>query len=144
MAHKIVYKPREMVLTPPVGWRKPIPLSVKLQVIIEQRGLAPDKTPLDALSVGVHFDHRPPLHEREYDPVADETVPPANDHRFIVALPTPLHRMISGIDVRRIRKTERQRKAETSFQNALLAKEPGRKRVAKGTICGRGFRKRKE
>lgn len=142
MAHKVLFRPRQKVVTPPTGWRKPIPLAVKLQVIIQQRGLAPDNTILDALAVGVHFDHRPPLHEREYDPDADETIPPANDHRYIVALPAPIHRAISGTDLTRMRKTDRQRKAEDEFQQAFVGKEPGRKRVAKGTIRGRGLRKR--
>ena len=93
-------------MRPPPGWRKPMPITIKLQVIVNQRGLAPNGEPLDAQYVGIHFDHRPPLHERLYDPERDDTVPAANDIGFIVALPTPDHQDISGKDVTRIRKTD--------------------------------------
>jgi|GEM_PF-3143742 len=68
MASKVPVASREDVTRPPKGWRKPIPLAIKLQVIVNQHGKAPDGTLLDAIKVGIQFDHRPPLHEREYDP----------------------------------------------------------------------------
>lgn len=111
-----------------------MPTMVKLQVIINQRGLAPDGTALDALYVGVHFDHRPPLHEREYVEADDDTLPPANDHRFIVALPAPEHRSITGSDIQRMRKTARLRETENEFREYIAGKEPGQKRPLKSRI----------
>lgn len=134
MAHRIAYAPRIPVITPPPGWRKHMPTMVKLQVIINQRGLAPDGTALDALYVGVHFDHRPPLHEREYVEADDDTIPPANDHRFIVALPAPDHRAISGADVRRMKKTRRIQRAEEDFRKLVAQREPGQKRIVRSKI----------
>jgi hypothetical protein len=118
-----------------------MPITVKFQVIINQRGLAPNGEPLDPQSVGIHFDHRPPLHERIYDPNLDETVPPANDAGFIVALPIPVHRNLSRADISRIRKTERQRAAEQEFQERLHDKEPGKKRRLLGSIRSRPLKR---
>jgi hypothetical protein len=143
MAGRVPIASREEVLLPPIGWRKPMPLAVKLQVIVNQRGLAPDGTPLDAINVGIQFDHRPCLHERIYDPERDETIPAANDLRFIVALPVPAHRAISGQDVTRMKKTARQRAREQEFRETLLRKVPGQKRQQKGTIRSRSFDKGK-
>lgn len=144
MATKLPNASRDEVLRPPKGWRKSIPLAVKLQVIVNQRGKAPDGTTLDAIFVGIHFDHRPPLHERVYDPDHDETVPAANDIAFIVALPIPIHREMSAQDVSRMSKTERQRMLEVSFRERLQRRAPGQKRFRKGTIRSRPFRKKEE
>ena len=134
MASKVPTASREDVTRPPKGWRKPIPLAIKLQVIVNQHGKAPDGTPLDAIKVGIQFDHRPPLHEREYDPELDETTPPANDIGCIVALPSHVHRELSAKDLSRMSKTERQRSRELDFRERLLRKlggeklqEPGRR-----------------
>ncbi|MER9196482.1 hypothetical protein NKI13_24900 [Mesorhizobium australicum] len=144
MATKLPNASRDEVLRPPKGWRKSIPLAVKLQVIVNQRGKAPDGTPLDAIFVRIHFDHRPPLHERAYDPDHDETVPAANDIAFIVALPVPVHREMSAQDVSRMSKTERQRMLEVNFRERLQRRSPGQKRLCKGTIPSRPFRKKEE
>lgn len=144
MATKLPIASRDEVLRPPPGWRKPIPLVVKLQVIVNQQGRAPDGTPLDAIIVGVHFDHRPPLHERVYDAEKDDTVPAANDIKFIVALPIPAHREMSRQDVSRMSKTERQRMLEMGFRERLQSRVPGQKRFCKGTIRSRPFRKKKQ
>jgi hypothetical protein len=144
MATKLPIASRDEVLRPPKGWRKSIPLAVKLQVIVNQRGRAPDGTPLDAIFVGIHFDHRPPLHERVYDPDRDETVPAANDIAFIVALPIPLHREISAQDVSRMSKTERQRLLEVAFRERLQRRAAGQRRFRKGTIRSRPFRKKEQ
>ena len=128
---------RESVLTPPPGWRKPIPLAVKLQVIVNQRGLAPTGEPLDAIGAGIEFDHRPCLSEREYDAEQDETIPAANDPAFIVALPAALHHSLSGHDNVRIRKIARLRKKEVEFRDTLVRKEPGQRRETEEFIRGR-------
>ena len=144
MATKLPIASRDEVLRPPKGWRKSIPLAVKLQVIVNQRGNAPDGTPLDAIFIGIHFDHRPPLHERVYDSERDETVPAANDIEFIVALPIPVHREMSAQDASRMSKTERQRMLEVSFRERLRRRVPGQKRFRKRTIRCRPFRRKKE
>lgn len=136
-AHKVRPTSREMVPTPPPGWRKPIPLAIKLQVIVNQRGLAPTGELLDAIGAGIEFDHRPCLSERVYDAERDETVPAANDPAFIVALSAAAHHSLSGVDNTRIRKVDRLRKTELEFRETLVRREPGQKRVAKGAIRGR-------
>lgn len=143
MATRLPVATREEVLRPPKGWRKSIPLAVKLQVLINQEGKAPDGSVLDAISTGIHFDHRPPLHERSYDPERDETLPAANDIRFIVALPIPIHRALSAQDVSRMGKTERQRRSEAEFRERLNGRSTGQKRVSKGTIRNRPFSKKR-
>ena len=143
MAHRIINHIPQMISRPPTGWRKPIPWQVKLQVVINQRGMAPDGTPLDAVGVGIHFDHRPPLHEREFDELADDTIPSANDIRFILALPAPLHRMISALDLKRMRKTQRQYTAEITFRKNMEEKRAGEKRKIKKSIFGRRFERKK-
>ena len=142
MAFRIKRKLFTEVKRPPKGWRKSIPLAIKLQVIVDQQGRAPDGTPLDAVGVGIAFDHRPPLHEREYDEANDDTVPAANDPRYLVALPVPEHQKISGRDVSRMKKTERQRAREQTFRDAVVRRACGDKRKAKGTIRSRPFPKR--
>ena len=144
MASRVPIASLEDVPRPPKGWRKPIPLAVKLQVIVNQRGLAPDGTLLDAILVGIQFDHRPPLHERVYDIQRDETVPPANDINCILALPLPVHRALSGKDLSRMRKTERQRSLENDFRERLTRKLQGEKLARTGSIWSRPFRKRKQ
>ena len=131
-AHKVPPASRELVPTPPPGWRKPIPLAVKLQVIVNQRGLSPSGEPLDAVGAGIEFDHRPCLSEREYDAERDETIPAANDPAFIVALSAAAHHSISGADNIRIRKVARLRKKEVEFRETLLRKQPGQKQTPKG------------
>ena len=143
MAFRLRPPKRDRVARPPKGWRKQIPLAIKLQVIVNQRGRAPDGTMLDAINVGIEFDHRPPLHEREYDEQRDETIPAANDPRFLVALPAPAHRSLSGKDLSRMKKTERQRSNEEAFRETLDRKTCGSKRTAKRTIRSRPFPKRK-
>ena len=140
MASKVAIGSRKPVLRPPLGWRKSIPLAIKLQVVVNQGGKAPDGTPLDAITIGIHFDHRPPLHERIYDPDLDETVPAANDIRFIIALPVPAHRALSARDLTRMSKTERQRAAEEKFQKCVSTRVTGQKRKVSSTIFSRPFR----
>ena len=143
MANKVPIASREDVTRPPKGWRKPMPLAVKLQVIVNQRGMAPNGDLLDAIQIGIHFDHRPPIHERVYDADRDETTPPANDIEFIVALPVPAHRKISAQDRSRMGKTERQRAKELDFRQRLHRKIPGQGRESHGTIRSRRFQKKK-
>lgn len=130
-AFKVPPASRELVATPPPGWRKPIPLAVKLQVIVNQRGLAPTGELLDAIGSGIEFDHRPCLSEREYDAERDETIPAANDPAFIVALPAAVHHAVSGNDNVRIRKVARLRKKEVEFRETLLRKQSGQSRTTK-------------
>ena len=112
-------------------------------MIVNQRGLAPTGEPLDAIGSGIEFDHRPCLSEREYDSELDETIPAANDPAFIVALPASNHHAISGQDNVRIKKTARLRQSEVAFREMLRRKVPGQKRVPKGSIKSRGFKKRR-
>lgn len=115
--------PREPAPKPPKGFRKAIPLSVKLDVALAALGLT---------TKDVDFDHDPALHLRVWDPVEQDTIPSANDpahiriklkadHRAKTSgSPTRAHNR--GADVTEIRRTDRLSEAQRAFRNAVLAK----------------------
>lgn len=112
---------RPAVTLPPKGWRKPIPARIKRAVLKRQRNL--DANTGDPLVKGHYqFDHRPPLHEREYILELDDTHPAANHPGFIFAINTGDHRKISGRDNVRMKKTNRLRGNEASFRSAVASK----------------------
>src|ERR1700749_4999245 len=97
-----------------------MPLKVKLQAALIALGLDPDD---------VDFDHVPPLVMRPINPETGDTIPPANDPRYIVPLSRAVHRAktfgdhvpLSG-DVSKIAKMKRVGTKETEFRARLLAK----------------------
>jgi hypothetical protein len=74
------------------------------------------------------FDHRPPVHEREWLPHLGDTLPSANDPAFIRAVDVEHDKPVTGQDVRRMRKVGRIRTAEGEHAAYMAAKEPGQKR----------------
>lgn len=135
---------RGAVVLPPPGWRKAMPMAVKLQVIINQHGRAPDGSLLDAIGEGIEFDHRPCLADRPYDESRDETIPPANDPAFIVALPAAAHHQQTGADLKRMGKEARLAERQAAFREMLERKVAGQKRLAKGAMQSRPFRRKGE
>ena len=136
---------RKPVLLPPPGWRGPnMPLSVKRQVVRNQGGFCAVSNTLIARDYSnVDFDHRPPIHEREYDPARDDTIPPVNDPDFIRAIVRPEHRTVTTSDVKRMNKVDRLRGALSEHEKAMARKAAGLPRARKGSIPGRGFQRRR-
>lgn len=73
-------------------YRKDIPLSVKLAVIIRQKSCDVDGTPFEETDVGkINFDHRPALEARPYDTGARDFIPPQFDPVHIFAIRKAKH-----------------------------------------------------
>lgn len=92
--------------------RKHIGLQIKLEAALLQLGIDPKHAQLD---------HSPPLALREWDPAAEDTIPPANDPRHLVWMSTKAHREktsgrhkhdIANSDIHKIAKAKRLRGEE--------------------------------
>lgn len=120
--------------TPPVGFRKAIPIRVRLQVILNQGGLCRSCGERLADVDNCRFDHRPPIQLRGWDAEAGDTIPGVNDPAAIEALHKDCHdvrttgrRGESKLstrdgDVAAIAKLRRVTKDQEVFQRRLLAK----------------------
>lgn len=93
---------------PPIGWRpRALTVKEKLEIVVRQGGKEPGGARLNPLD-GVDFDHQPALQRRRWDPATGDTVPPACDLAYIVALNKPTHRIkTAGSDIPEIAKTKR-------------------------------------
>lgn len=133
---------RETVLLPPDNWRpRPLTKAEKKYILTRQDNKdAVTGVELPPLGKGlVHFDHRPPVHEREWDPIAQDTIPPANDLAKIFAILAAGekgHRAETGRDNKRMSKTDRLRIGQDAI-NAAMARHCGQKRQKKNTIPAR-------
>lgn len=108
--------------------RRPIPDSVKLQVALRR---------FDLTTAMVRFDHAPPLVMREWDDVARDTIPAANDPDFIQMLLVDEDKVktfgrggekrisTADGDIGKIAKMRRNAKREAEFRARLLAKATG-------------------
>lgn len=128
--------------------RKAIPLGVKLQAALRRFGLKLED---------VEFDHNPALALRDWNPVTNDTIPPANDPDFIDMLLVDEHRSktfgpggekritTAGSDINRISKVARLSKEHEAFQRRLLAKvgpsEKAAEQKPRTKIKSRGFPK---
>ncbi len=71
---------------PPEDWKRPpIPVRVKLDVVIRQEGKCKQTGEKLGTLANTNFDHRPAIWERKFDTVAQDTIPPANDPASIEA-----------------------------------------------------------
>ena len=105
--------------------RKAIPDRVKLKAALKRFGLRVEE---------VQFDHFPALGLREWDPVAKDTIPPANDPEFIQMLFLDEHRTKTsgrrgekrstsyGSDAHAIAKVRRNEKANAEFMRTVSTK----------------------
>lgn len=108
--------------------RKNIPVGVKLQVALKKLGLTIEQ---------VEWDHTPPLALREWDPVKQDTVPPANDPDHIQILLIKDHRektfgrggekriTTAGSDANKIAKVRRLTAQQEEARRRMLAKTSG-------------------
>jgi hypothetical protein len=118
--------PREKVPGPPVKWRpRDLTMREKLEIVVRQKGFEPDgRTRLRPLEDGVQFDHVPALQRRRWDPETEDTIPPACDLAYIVALNKATHAVKTAkSDVPEIAKT---RRLEKKRQTAAAGIEPAR------------------
>lgn len=120
----------ELPLPPPKGFRKGIPVVVKLKVVLKQNSLCPTcREPLGKLE-GLEFDHVPALQLRCWDPQAEDTIPPANDVEHIFAKHIDCHAAKTfgskaskrGADVTEIARTKRIARETEAFRQRILAK----------------------
>ena len=105
--------------------RKAIPDRVKLKAALARFGLRVEE---------VQFDHFPALGLREWDPVAKDTIPPANDPEFIQMLFLDEHRTKTsgrrgekrstsyGSDAHAIAKVRRNAEANAEFMRTVSTK----------------------
>ena len=82
----------EPVQGPPKGFRPAIPVRIKLEVVVRQKGVDPTTGDrLQPIEEGVQFDHQPALQLRAWDEEAGDTIPPANSVEHLVALNKSSH-----------------------------------------------------
>lgn len=120
----------ELPIAPPKGFRKAIPVLVKLQVVLRQDSLcATCRERLGKLD-DVQFDHVPAVQLRCWDPEAKDTIPPSNDVEHIFAKHIDCHAAKTfgskaskrGADVTEIARTKRISKETEAFRQRILAK----------------------
>lgn len=132
-----------------VSRRKSVPLRAQLHAALRQLGWEPHE---------VELDHEPALALREWDASTQDTVPPANDPRYLVWRPVPDHRektfgrggekrtTTAGSDIHAIAKVRRLAADRVEFDRRLLAKSTGEAKPAetkrRAKIPSRPFPKR--
>lgn len=111
--------------------RKHIPLKAQLHAALYQLGFEPHE---------VELDHDPALALRERCPTTGDTIPAANDPKFLVWRPIADHRQKTfgkggekrvttlGSDIHAIAKTRRLSKEHEEFRRRLLEKPPRQER----------------
>ena len=108
---------REPAPAPPKGYRPHMPVSAKLEAALRALGMEPRD---------VEWDHNPPLQLRVWCPVRGDTIPPANDPRFIVPRHSSDHRAKTAeVDVPAIAKTRRLSSDHELFRARVLSKTSG-------------------
>lgn len=123
--------------------RKSIPVRVQLHAALYQLGFEPHE---------VDLDHDPALGLRPWSEETQDTIPPANDPKYLVWRPKADHKLkttgrkgesklsISGNgDVSRIAKTDRLAEDHEAFRKRLLSRECGQPYERKSNIPSRPF-----
>lgn len=131
---------REKVLLPPPGWRKRITVSATRLALMRQGWkCAETGAPLEKGNYERH--HDPPLHLREYVPARDDTIPPANDYRYLRCVLTEEHRTkLTPQNRKEMDKSARCRDMQERI-DAALTKECGQKYQRKGNFPSRPFKR---
>lgn len=143
-------------LAPPPGFRKAIPVTVKLEVVIRQHSLCTTCGQRLGKLDDTQFDHVPAIQLRCWDAEAKDTTPRANAPQFIQAKHTDCHAQktfgskgeLSRGDVTEIARTKRIAKSTEEFRRKMLAKsdpdapEPAQQKRPKKKWPSRPFPKR--
>lgn len=123
----------EPSFAPPVGFRKAIPASVKLEVVIRQQGrCSACGEPLQNVAT-TQFDHVPALQLRLWDAAEQDTFPPANSKDHIEAKHKDCHLAKTaglpskaaskrGTDITEIARLRRLTRKQEEFRQRLLSK----------------------
>lgn len=110
--------------------RKSVPLLAQLHAALHQLGLDPTDCDLD---------HSPPLALRDWDPVKQDTIPPANDPRHLYWMPRTAHRdKTSGARRDDVANSDVHKIAKVKRLTGQTPKPKSRK------LQGRGFQKRRK
>jgi hypothetical protein len=117
-------------LAPPPGFRKAIPVTVKLEVVIRQHSLCAKCGERLGKLDDTQFDHVPAVQLRCWDAEAKDTTPRSNDPEFIFAKHTDCHAKktfgsreeLTRGDVQEIARTKRLAKDTEAFRQRMLAK----------------------
>ncbi len=120
--------------------RRHIPLGVKLDACLDMLGL---------LGKNFEWEHTIALGLRERDPITGDTIPPANDPRYIRPMLREDHRTktfgtkatTAGSDIHSIARVKRLSKKQEEFRQRLLEKLPKEDRPP-SKWPKRGFQKR--
>lgn len=140
---------------PKITRRKSIPLGVKVQSTLLLLGFSEKEVFGKGL---IEWDHVPALELRPLDPQTGDTVPPANDPRYVRPLRKAAHRTKTsgrrgekrvtsyGSDAHAIAKARRVPAAETKHREAMASKGSGAEKPCrpKRKIRSRGFEKRRK
>ena len=115
--------PRVPAAAPPKGFRKYMPLKVKLEALLIHGAVYDaDGRQVTDLTL-IQWDHCPAVMQREYDALTNDTIPPVNDPRFIVPRAVEVHRKKTAEkDIPEIAKTKRLSDEQRAFRGRLLAK----------------------
>ncbi|WP_051346254.1 hypothetical protein [Bradyrhizobium sp. th.b2] len=117
-------------LAPPPGFRKAIPVTVKLEVVIRQHSLCTSCGERLGKLVDTQFDHVPAIQLRCWDAEAKDVTPRSNDPEFIFAKHVDCHAKktfgsseeLTRGDVTEIARTKRIAKDTEEFRRRMLAK----------------------
>jgi hypothetical protein len=117
-------------LAPPPGFRKAIPVTVKLEVVIRQHSLCTKCGERLGKVADTQFDHVPAIQLRCWDADAKDTTPRANDPEYIQAKHTDCHAKktfgsrdeLTRGDVQEIARTKRVARETEEFRRRMLAK----------------------
>ena len=117
-------------LAPPTGFRKAIPVTVKLEVVIRQHSLCTKCSERLGKLDDTQFDHIPAVQLRCWDPEAKDTTPRSNDPEFIFAKHADCHAKktfgsseeLTRGDVTEIARTKRIARETEDFRRRMLAK----------------------
>jgi hypothetical protein len=119
-----------LALAPPTGFRKAIPVTVKLEVVIRQHSLCAKCGERLGKLDDTQFDHVPAVQLRCWDPEAKDTTPRSDDPEFIFAKHTDCHAKktfgsseeLTRGDVTEIARTKRIARETEDFRRRMLAK----------------------
>ena len=121
-------------MSPPVGFRKAIPVSVKLKSVLRSDNKCPTCGERLGEIEGLEFDHVPALGLRSWNPETNDTEPPANDPGHIIPKHIDCHAQKTtgrkgeskiskvGGDTSEIAKLRRLSRKEEDFRKRMLAK----------------------
>ena len=122
-------------MSPPVGFRRAIPLSVKIKVVLRCEGKCSACGQRLGELEDVEFDHVPALQLRGWDPVQQDTIPGCNDPAAIEAKHADCHAQKTsgrkgesklskvGGDTSEIAKLRRLSRKAEEFRSKILAKD---------------------